>query len=517
MSWLACLGFLLLWASPHAQADDPTCPSDGGWLDGHAHLRALFLDLRGEVPTPEQYEELLVEGEVPASLVDQLLRSPRFTDRAVRFHRSLFWNDVSNVRLLPPQSLISPRGGSDVYYVPRRADVFRGANTFCGDGEARYDEDGQLITIPSPNGGRAEGWVLVEPYWAPGTELRVCAYDAQEQAVSPTGTDCSTRRAYVDAGCGCGPNLRWCAPPSEEAVLAESFGEAVDQRVGRMLDADASWLALLTGTRGIVNGPMADFYRHRSDLPRGLQFDDLAVAPEALPELGWSQRDTWVEVELGDQHAGVLTSPAYLLRFTTGRARANQFHQSFLCEPFQPPTGGLTALNDPNPTLDLTQRTGCNYCHALLEPAAAHWGRWTEFGAGYLSPEDYAIYDATCAECAAGGVDCPDYCEEHYLVRTLSSEQDPYVGQLMAYQFLEERHFANVEQGPRRLVNQGDVDGRLPRCAAKKTAEWLLGRDLESADEPWLEELATSFATGGYRWRALVREIVLSDSYRSVR
>ena len=48
-------------------------------------------------------------------------------------------------------------------------------------------------------------------------------------------------------------------------------------------------------------------------------------------------------VEAGPAHAGVLTSPAYLLRFQTHRARANRFHVSFLCQPFVAPDGGLPA------------------------------------------------------------------------------------------------------------------------------------------------------------------------------
>lgn len=507
------LGIALM--SP-GSAQDPTCPADGGWLDGHQHLRAMFLDLRGEVPAPDDYANLLTEGEVSREVVEQLIDSRPFVQRAVRFHQTLFWNELARIRLLPNNSLLSVRNG--IYFLQSRAGTYRGvANRHCGDAEARYDESGELVVVSNADGSISEGWVTVRPYWNPTEDVQVCAFDAQEVAFSSGGTDCSTARAYVDPGCGCGPELQWCEVGSAEPIVLDAFARDLDQRVERMVERDQPWLSLLTGTRGFVNGPMVSFYRHRMQLAQGIHFREAAINVDGLPDLEWSDTSEWVEVDLGPAHAGVLTSPAYLIRFQTARARANQYFESFLCEPLSAPDGGLTALDDPNPTLDLTAREGCQYCHALLEPAAAHWGRWTQFGAGYLDPESFPPYSDTCAQCASNPeVDCPDACEDYYLVRPLAEEQAPYVGYLGAYEFLEERHFTNVEQGPRRLVNQHDVDGRLPRCTAKKTAEWLLGRPVSEDDAEWLEDVATDFANGGYRWRSLVRDIVLSDAYRSV-
>ena len=96
-----------------AMADDPTCPPDGVWLDGDAHLRAMSLDLRGIVP--EEDEVSLVDGEVPESVVDEWLSSPAFAARAARFHRSLLWNNVRNVRLLQNDSFFNVRDG--IYWI----------------------------------------------------------------------------------------------------------------------------------------------------------------------------------------------------------------------------------------------------------------------------------------------------------------------------------------------------------------------------------------------------------------
>ena len=187
-----------------------------------------------------------------------------------------------------------------------------------------------------------------------------------------------------------------------------------------------------------------------------------------------------------------------------------------LCQPFQPPDSGLTGLDDPSPSPDLTQRAGCQYCHALLEPAAAHWGRWPQAGAGYLDAEQFPAFDAECEACSINDDDCSDACKDHYLVSPLSQEEYSYIGWMLSYEFLEDRHVDHVEEGPSLLVASTVADGRFPQCIATRTAEWLLGRPLTEADDAWADQLADRFVSSDYRYRTLVREIVTSDNYRRV-
>ena len=389
-------------------------------------------------------------------------------------------------------------------------------DTHCGDFEATFDSNGRPIPIEQPDGSLQEGWVWVEPFWAPTTSIRVCAFDAQEARISPLGTDCATEAGRRDGACGCGPDLQWCSLGSQHTKVLAAMSEEVELRVQRIIEQDLPWLELFEGSVGFMNGPMAHYFRHRTGVPGGARFTEVPVDPDAIPELDFTQEDTWVEVDLGAHHAGVLTSPAFLLRFQTGRARADRFYNEFLCQPFQPPDAGLPDVDDPSPTLDLTVRAGCKYCHALLEPAAAHWGRWTPSGGGYLDPAAFPAYDETCAQCGAGQVDCSEQCNRYYVTNEFAPELDPYRGWLQAYAFLEERHEPNVELGPELLVNQGIVDGRLPRCAAERAATWLLGRPPGAADQAWLDSLADDFVASGYRWPSLIKQIVLSDRYRSV-
>jgi hypothetical protein len=509
---LASLGWLA--AGSIAWADDPTCPASGGWLDGHAHLRAISLDLRGVVPSPQDYARL-ERGEVPEALVDEWLASPEFASRAVRHHRALLWNNVSNLTLLTTNSYLS--FNNDIYWRRNLGDDYRGVTEQqCGTFEATLDGHGRPVPQVQPDGSLLEGYRWVAPYWNPSTPIKVCAYDAQETAVTSRGVGCDTLMGQSDPECGCGPDLRWCAISSQHLPVHQAIAGDVDRRVETMIREDRSYLELFTGNTGFVNGPLVYFLKNQSQLPGGVRLSELPVDLDALPDLDFTDASTWVEVDLGDHHAGLLTSPAWLLRFSTNRARANRYYNSFLCQPFQPPEGGIPEAASSVPTLDLTARDGCKYCHALLEPTAAYWGRWTPGGAGYLPEDQYPAYSPECVACANGTATCSDACSKFYLTRVLSSEQAPYVGELSAYEFLDDRHASHVDLGPELLVEQTVADGRLPTCVARSTASWLLGRDPSVDEEAWVEALAGGLVSTDWSYRALVKQVVLSDAYRTV-
>ncbi|HMO72584.1 MAG TPA: hypothetical protein PKC84_13255, partial [Paracoccaceae bacterium] len=110
---------------------------------------------------------------------------------------------------------------------------------------------------------------------------------------------------------------------------------------------------------------------------------------------------------------------------------------------------------------DVQQRPGCNYCHAILEPSAAHWGRWTQQGAGFFEPTRFPVYRDECRECALGTTACSDLCRFNYVTRAISPEEEPFLGMLSSLQFLRREHQDNVTAGPRQLVTRGIADGRL--------------------------------------------------------
>jgi hypothetical protein len=510
----------MIWLLAAALAQDtPVCPVGDGVLHGERLLRTLSLDLRGVVPARDDYDTL-EDGEVPDHVLDDWLASDGFVERVVRHHESLLWPNVGDIRLISNRQRLSYVDGH--YYRYLVAPAYRGGPIDCGDFPATWDDDGELVTRTTPEGWVQEGWVEVEPYWAPDRTVKMCAFGAQEALVSPLGTACDTYDGRYDPYCGCGPNLRWCDTFSlghvqEDGYVApvhRALAEDVRRRVAAVIDGDQSYLELFSSRTAWVNGPLSHFYKHQLRTPAHVRFNEVPVDPDLLPDLAFTDEDTWVPVELGEEQAGILTSPMYLMKFQTRRARANRFYTAFLCQPFQPPDSGIEGLDDDDPTLDLTQRSGCQYCHALLEPAGAHWGRWTEYGAGYLDPDRFPAYDPTCDWCAESGSSCSVSCRNHYLVDPLTSEEDPFVGWLKSYEFVEDRHLENIEHGPERLVYEGVADGRLPRCAARKAVGWLLGREPTRDEDPWLDELAATFVASDFRYPALVRAIVTSDAYR---
>lgn len=523
---LLLAGGLLLLPAPSALCEEGgeggICPSDDELLDGTATLRALSLDLRGVVPTPDEYALVGDDGTVPESVIDDWMATDAFAWRVVRHHRSLLWPNVTDIRLLSNRQRLIEYSG--VFYRYLVAPNYRGGPIYCGDFEAEYDDKGELVLHETSAGYLQEGWVWVHPYWDMENPIKVCAFEAQETLVSPWGTRCDTYDGRYDTYCGCGPNLAWCDTPylghnggNAKPPVAVSIAGDLEHRVHRVIDQDLSYLELLTGRTMFVNGPLTHFLRWQTQVPAHVRFNEVPVDPDILPDLDFSDADTWVELELGEEQAGVLTSIAYLMKFQTRRGRTNRFYNAFLCQPFQPPDGGLSDLDNPDASLDLTQRDGCSYCHALIEPAGAHWGRWVEYGAGYLDPADFDAYDASCAWCAESGESCSPECENYYVIDPLTSEEEPWVGWMKGYEFVEERHVENIEAGPRRLVNEAVADGRLPRCVAKNTATWLLGRELDDNDEAWLDDLAGTFTSSNYDYKSLVKAIVTSENYRRAR
>ncbi|MGC6416406.1 MAG: hypothetical protein ACON3Z_04795 [Bradymonadia bacterium] len=478
------------------------------------YLRALSLDLRGTVPTLEEIETVESLGEVPEMMIDEWLDSDAFAEQAVRLHRKLLWNNVSNVNLFAASFRLGNQQG--LFWLRNRAMRYRGETVPCRNEPAQFGPDGEIIT--DANG--LEGYVEVIPYWSETREpIRICAFDAQDNQVTETGTECRLASGANDADCGCGPSLRWCTTGQEQRSITVAMGEALDRFMFSVFRSDAPYTELFTSRRGFVNGPLTYFWLNQTGANGGLVFEPAPVNRQALTPLPYTAEGAWREVELPESHAGILTRMAFLLRFQTNRSRANRFYDAFLCQPFNPPAGGLPVADEEsarNP--DLQQRAGCKYCHALLEPAASHWGRWTEQGVGYLSPANFPATRSDCEACARRGQSCSRECRNFYATQSFAPEEDDFLGMLNAYKFRRDDHVRNIEVGPKLLALSTVADNRLPACVARRTAEWLLGDGmLTSEDSDWLSELARQFVFSDLSYKTLVKSVVMSPRYRRVR
>jgi len=524
--WLVLAPLLALFLPAVVQGDDPTCRPEAPRLNRDEYLRALSLDLRGIIPSMEEYAAIEGMEDVPQTLIDEWLTSPEHAGRVVRHHRSLLWPNVSNVRFVDFRRRVGATDTGDAARWNRTSQTtrlaIRGANVACDDVRATFDVDGNVAfrTELQTDGrlARIEGWVEVEPYWAPGTTIHVCAFDAQTAVLSPGGRACNLREGSSDPDCGCGPQMRWCSIDALQTQLVNGFAEDIERRISASTEAGEPYTTIFTNRRAFVNGPIVFYYRNLAGIYDSVPLEPLAVDMATLPDLDYLDADTWVEIELPANHAGVLTSPLYLMRFQTNRARANRFYDAFLCQPFQPPTGGLPVAGEvESREADLQLRAGCRYCHAILEPAAAHWGRWMTQGAGFLEPASFPIFAPECAECARGEETCSTSCRLNYVTRALSPSEEPYLGMLRSYEFLREEHAVNVEDGPAALVRDGLADGRFTECAVRTTASWLLGRPLETEETSWSRDLASTFVGGSFAFGDMERAIVTSETYRRVR
>jgi hypothetical protein len=503
-------------ASAELYNEEMVCRAPSDELSATEYLRSLSLDLRGSLPTEEEYDAVLNENFVPDALIADFLASDEFLDMAVRFHKALLWPNLDGLRLVNRNMELRKENSTGLYYRYYAGQRYRGDRVPCRDIEEPDPTLQTIVKVAMEDGTMREGYVWRESYWNPGEEIKVCAYDAQAMEFSENGTLCRSRSGASKDDCGCGPDLIWCAYKNE-GLFREALETDLDHRVREIIGSERPYLDLLTDTSMHVNGPLVHYFRHIAEANTSFSMMPFAVSKDYLPQMDYNDTETWNAVSLPDHQAGVLTSPAFLLRFQTNRSRANQFWTKFVCEPFQPPPGGLPEAKDGEALdPDLQSRGGCKFCHAILEPAASYWGRWPESGTGYLSQEEYPAFDPACEKCALVG-GCSSHCSNNYIVKALAPKEEAYFGWLKSYLYQHDAHMANVEEGPSLLVKRIAHDERLPNCMAHRAVQWLWGRNIAESEFDVLSEFSRSFMMEGYNFKELVKAVVTSPTYRRVR
>jgi hypothetical protein len=469
----------------------------------------------------EEYAAVSEVGTVPLNLVDEWLDTEAFRDQMIRLHRSLFWNELSNLRVGHNRLRLSKSSG--IWWRRDQARTYRGGvdRVRCLNEPATYSDEGELLFEYSVDefgqDVRREGYVEVTAYWAPGEAVKICALDAQDLLIGDDGADCATSAGFSDTSCGCGPDLQWCMPDSASAKILNSFEQDLDQRVGWMVDGDMPYDALLTDAPAFVNGPISHFLRHQVQFGGNLKLSPMPIPLAQVPIIPFADDTNWVGIELSNSHAGALSSAAFLLRFQTNRSRASKFSTEFLCDPFVAPSGGLPPTTDEEAMEpDLQKRAGCKYCHARLEPTASYWGRYPESGAGLLNKSDYPAFSEVCEACALKTGPCPSMCNQYVTKASVASEE-AYFGWLKHTLFIKPDAMTYIDEGPAALVKRSIVDNKLPSCIARKTASWLFGRGLHPSESAWLDGVAQDFLISGLHLRDLIRALATSPMYGAVR
>jgi hypothetical protein len=520
---------LLAWSHAGSADERDLCAAQHP-LDKYQLLRRVSLDLRGRVPTIDEYVALDKPGTTIESFVDGFVGTDEYRVQVRAIHDQMFWPNVTNVSLGGVLNQLRVVTGSlpgdPVYRIGStgRANRFRGnQNAECDPAREQTEFDpafpGQFrpINVPVDGGGvRHEGWRWVNPYWDPANRVKICAYDAQ-LTPSAAGQSCGSLAGTARAECGCGADARWCYGPAAtvripiENALREQLARAVDDvSTGRKPYTD-----LVLSTRAHVDGKVAYWLEHLAPLYQTNLTVNFPDPTEPYPAKPFSDA-TWVEIDRGGLHAGVLTLPVFLLKFQTNRGRANRFRIAFQGEYFVPPANATPQPGCSDTASDLTKRCICQYCHSKLEPLAAHFGAFAEAGSTPLT----AAAQLPKQNAACRGAGANTLCGRFYVTDTAS----PRAGWLKAYEYADEHpeYASNIERGPRALAQAIVQDGTLARVAVRSTFEELVKREMriagENSDErDLLERLAAEFAASGYSYPALVKKIVSLPQYRSIR
>ena len=532
---LLCAGGLALFglASSQAQVCEAVEPQIA-----LQYLRRLSLDLRGRLPSYEELEKVSKDKQVPDEMIDKMIQSPEILEQLHAYHRDLLWANFENLRISNQNWRLDPMSGN-IYRTTSttRRLYYRGTDrTECLNEPAKYDTSGNLLCKKADGSYESckaiqirrnlalgevgqEGYVMVAPYWDPTIKVKVCALDAQDATQADWGGRTFNCETDVRPTCGCGPDLRWCfnSSVSEREVNAA----LVDQMLRFTEDIvrnNRPYTEIMLGNQVEVNGPISHFLRYQS------KTSTVFGSPEVdyvIPELPYSQKDTWVKVRRSGLHAGILTLPGFLLKFGSNRGRANRFYNAFLCQFFQAPPGGLPAANDnchvePN----LMKRCGCNFCHQAVEPAAAHWGRFAEAGFSPLTDlSKYPKFDPNCAKPSASG---NANCRRLYFISPNHPDEERYRGMLLSYLFADAhpagKHFEqNIEQGPRLIANEAIQSGKFAACTTRKMWGWFVGTELQPQQEQRISQYAERFKQSGYNLLTLVKALVTSEEYRQGR
>lgn len=517
----------LMAAPAHGESDEETAPLSCApvteMLSPSEHLRAISLDVTGDLPTLASMQEVQALGHVPPEMVTQMLDGDDFAWQIVALHRDLLWPYLEHSEFYPTGFIQnwSTRIYYRLYGGVHWPEVYGRGGSDVGCRDEPEADPSNISPIANPDGTVQEGWVCVTPYFkitqdpwldsdndCPKGQIKVCAFDAQEALVSPNnGKPCTSSFLNADPGCGCGPNLRHCAFHQQfHPHLLASYERAIHWTLAN----DRPYHEMFTQAPLFVNGPLVAYYKHFAK--------DLSFSKATLPALDYQEDvDTWIPLPISPNSSGVLTHVAYRQRFMSNRARMDRFYNAFLCSPFEPPAAGFGTANDDALTEpDLQKRPGCKYCHSTIEPAAAYWGHWGEIKPRFLDAETYPDFDPICYECATAG-NCTERCERQYVTSVDVPQAIPFLGYLNAFLFLADEDWVNISQGPKLLVERSLLDGRLASCATRNVAVWLLGRELLPDEESWLETLVDVFVASNYDVKELAYAIVTSDFYRRVR
>ncbi len=544
-----------------AQSSDDFCPLYQQ-ASNTQQLRRLSLDLRRRLPTFEEYDAL-GDKPVPDALIDEYIASPDFAKAARRYHADLLWAHIDNTTLSSGQARLTTvkLGGVPtlVSAAAGRRKTHRGsADLICADyqqtqwctlNDIQNNTPGcDAVGLPRKDENGQDGWVLVSPYWDPnecgndnqcqsGTctngncaPARVCAFDAQEAAYwtsdgSPASDsdNCNFVTGPNHQGCGCGPELRYCWGPGVETKIRRSVAEQLYQLVEAVTVGELPYSQLLTSQRTYYDGRLLFWKRYLAQMTTLNDTFNFYFEGDVKPPDDIDFNDTnWAPFQRSGVHSGIMTLPAFSLRFQTNRGRANRFRTAFTGQYFEPPAG---TDSDCDPTTnDLTQQCGCRHCHATLEPLAAHFGNIAQAGSALLSDRNFFPTQLPCNKPGLlTGLE-KTLCERFYV----TDPNQANVGTLLPLQYagddtdVHKQIAASFEAGPIGWAESIIADGTFARTTVLNLWRHFMQREMNldplnpNNELAWLDTLTEELREHD-SFKQIVKRIVTLDAYRRIR
>lgn len=493
-------------------------------------LRRLSLTLRGHVPEYEEY--MAIEGQeiVPDSIVDAYIASDEFRVQMRRFHEQLLHTNPSGVSIrttgMTLSEVTAETAGSTtkVWHInsTSRRKAYRGGNGnhFCQDLPQSDASLGYANGVPkcksigpdsSGNDVCLEGWVNIAPYWDKANPIKVCAFDAQEAQTynkttnpNPGTYACSELASQTVQACGCGPDLAYCIKSSLEPMVWSDLREQMLRTIDDHSTGVEPYSALLTTKKMYSNGRL-DFWKKNLTASVGYSraYNEWHTGDAALAKTPDFNDQTWYSLDRQAPHSGILTLPAFTLRFQTNRGRANRFRIAFLNQYFvAPSTPDRAGCTDDAP--DVTQRCYCRDCHRVLEPLAAHFAQVSEAGSGLLTDFEKIVY--TQAECNAQIMPgSSSVCNRFYAKGEAPDPKDPSkmisAWRLLPLEYADDHPEVaeNFDKGPAALAQQIIDDGSFARSTVAHLFAFIVRREMnldpasEDNEIPLLDELSKEF------------------------
>lgn len=300
----------------------------------------------------------------------------------------------------------------------------------------------------------------------------------------------------------CGARLLGCWPNvANNIVMLPELNEAVTREPGliaaKIVQDDLSWNEVLLTTKGVADAP---YFALMGNAGGGSLLKELE-GPDSYPEISSdpnllsSQKDPRrtdlldpvtlkrapnVWYERGSHHAGILTTPAFLLRNNGWRAYSAAAREKFLCVQFSSTEPVL-----PTTETALDKKPGCRGCHVVIEPLRNFWARRPDTGEGSLT------YKWEPYELKPDGHPALDSAGRQVPINDLGSYEGKSGSGIpaLAKIFTESPDFAS--------------------CAVKQAFEYINGREMNAAEEATLVvPLVARFEESNRRLWPVILEII---------